>query len=139
MREDGRLWYSNLGGLSFGADEEGNWGYKPGGADAVIPFKKESVIKNYGQVSSGNITADFPNYAELTTANFILKVTGASSEPGRHGGNSGSEGKSIYPSLSYNSATGVFSVSGTSAYQADSGKEMFIRNLSISYNVICIA
>ena len=28
-----------MGGLSFGQDTEGNWGYKPSGADAVIPFK----------------------------------------------------------------------------------------------------
>ena len=30
---------SELGGLSFGQDAEGNWGYKPEGADAVIPFR----------------------------------------------------------------------------------------------------
>ena len=29
---------SDLGGLSFGQDAEGNWGYIPSGADAVIPF-----------------------------------------------------------------------------------------------------
>ena len=29
---------SELGGLSFGQDAEGNWGYQPSGADAVIPF-----------------------------------------------------------------------------------------------------
>ena len=27
-----------MGGLSFGQDAEGNWGYIPSGADAVIPF-----------------------------------------------------------------------------------------------------
>lgn len=53
MREDGRLWNSDLGGLSFSIDEKGNWGYKPEGADTVIPFKRESIMKNYGQVSSG--------------------------------------------------------------------------------------
>ena len=30
---------SSLGGLSFTQDEKGNWGYKPSGADTVIPFK----------------------------------------------------------------------------------------------------
>ena len=30
---------NNLGGLSFGQDADGNWGYKTGGADTVIPFK----------------------------------------------------------------------------------------------------
>ena len=29
----------DLGGLSFGQDADGNWGYKAGGADTVIPFK----------------------------------------------------------------------------------------------------
>ena len=30
---------SDLGGLTFSQDAEGNWGYKPEGADAVIPFR----------------------------------------------------------------------------------------------------
>ena len=32
---------SDLGGLSFGQDADGNWGYKIGGADTVIPFKAD--------------------------------------------------------------------------------------------------
>ena len=32
---------SDLGGLSFGQDADGNWGYKIGGADTVVPFKGE--------------------------------------------------------------------------------------------------
>ena len=31
----------DLGGLSFGQDADGNWGYKIGGADPVVPFKGE--------------------------------------------------------------------------------------------------
>ena len=31
---------SDLGGLSFGKTTEGEWGYKPEGADSVIPFRK---------------------------------------------------------------------------------------------------
>ena len=30
---------ADLGGLSFGQDADGNWGYKAGGADTVTPFK----------------------------------------------------------------------------------------------------
>lgn len=30
---------NDLGGLSFGQDADGNWGYKAGGADTVTPFK----------------------------------------------------------------------------------------------------
>jgi hypothetical protein len=29
----------NMGGLTFAQDSEGKWGYKPSGADSVIPFK----------------------------------------------------------------------------------------------------
>lgn len=32
---------NNFGGLSFGQDTDGNWGFKIGGADPVIPFKGE--------------------------------------------------------------------------------------------------
>ena len=31
---------AQTGGLVFGQDAEGNWGYMPPGADAVVPFKK---------------------------------------------------------------------------------------------------
>lgn len=36
---------SDLGGLSFGQDADGNWGYKAGGADTVIPFKNGKAIQ----------------------------------------------------------------------------------------------
>lgn len=32
-----------MGGLSFGQDADGNWGYKIGGADPVVPFKSSKV------------------------------------------------------------------------------------------------
>ena len=35
---------SDLGGLSFGQTAEGKWGYKPEGADAVIPFSGKEVF-----------------------------------------------------------------------------------------------
>ena len=36
-----------MGGLTFGQDENGNWGYKIGGADTVHPFSRdwELVLK----------------------------------------------------------------------------------------------
>lgn len=46
---------SDLGGLSFGQDAEGNWGYIPEGADAVIPFRGdwELVLKiTFGAASN---------------------------------------------------------------------------------------
>lgn len=33
----------DLGGLSFGQDADGSWGYRIGGADPVIPFKSSKV------------------------------------------------------------------------------------------------
>ena len=35
---------SDLGGLSFGQDADGNWGYKAGGADTVVPFKNSKFV-----------------------------------------------------------------------------------------------
>ena len=37
--EQARVLSRDLGGLSFGQDADGNWGYKAGGADTVTPFK----------------------------------------------------------------------------------------------------
>ena len=35
----------NFGGLTFSQDADGNWGYKVGGADPVIPFKQKQSIE----------------------------------------------------------------------------------------------
>ena len=52
---------SDLGGLSFGQDAEGNWGYKPSGADAVIPFSSQVI----GQAIWGNINAANKGYTQV--------------------------------------------------------------------------
>lgn len=41
--EAARVLSRDLGGLSFGQDADGNWGYKIGGADPVVPFKSSKV------------------------------------------------------------------------------------------------
>lgn len=38
---------SNLGGLSFAQDANGNWGYRKPGADSVIPFRSIDYGKIY--------------------------------------------------------------------------------------------
>ena len=46
---------SDLGGLSFGKTTEGEWGYKPEGADSVIPFRNEPIrqsVSVYGYSST---------------------------------------------------------------------------------------
>ena len=96
-------------------------------------------IKNYGQISSGNIAADFSNYRSFVVGtNIFIKVTGITAEPGRHGGNSGSENKTLYPSLSYDASNGNFSVANTSVYQSDSGRELYIRSINCSWEVIVV-
>lgn len=35
----------NFGNLTFAQDADGNWGYKVGGADPVIPFKQKQSIE----------------------------------------------------------------------------------------------
>ena len=73
---------SDLGGLSFGQDAEGNWGYKPEGADAVVPFRMHPIhcgayaaTMNY---SGYNLNIDikpyFSNYKKLTEDNFFIIV-----------------------------------------------------------------
>lgn len=44
-----------MGGLSFGKTTEGEWGYKPEGADSVIPFRNEPIrqsVSVYGYSST---------------------------------------------------------------------------------------
>ena len=41
--EQARVLSRDLGGLSFGQDADGSWGYRIGGADPVIPFKSSKV------------------------------------------------------------------------------------------------
>ena len=59
---------SDLGGLSFGQDAEGNWGYKPSGADAVIPFKGdwELVLKITFGAAANNGGGTYTNDAAAT-------------------------------------------------------------------------
>ena len=54
---------SDLGGLSFGQDAEGNWGYKPSGADAVIPFRGdwELVLKITFGAAANNAGGTYTN------------------------------------------------------------------------------
>ena len=33
-----------MAGLTFGQDDDGNWGYKIGGADPVVPFKSSKFV-----------------------------------------------------------------------------------------------
>lgn len=65
-----------LAGLSFAQNEEGNWGYKPSGADSVIPFKTGSG--NYEITITGNISAHFQSNVNrgysAVTKTFVIVI-----------------------------------------------------------------
>ena len=63
---------SDLGGLSR-QDAEGNWGYKPSGADAVIPFKK--IKSQTKTVSSGDNRAFRITFENLTEVVGIASIS----------------------------------------------------------------
>ena len=52
---------NSLGGLTFEQDAEGNWGYKPAGADTVTPFKK----------GGGTIKVVYLGLFNITSASYL--------------------------------------------------------------------
>lgn len=52
---------NSLGGLTFEQDAEGNWGYKPAGADTVTPFKK----------GGGTIKVVYCGLFNITSASYL--------------------------------------------------------------------
>lgn len=69
---------NSLGGLTFEQDAEGNWGYKPAGADTVIPFKngvaKLATISGLTHTDWGNnVTYTIQGYQ--AASQFDVKVT----------------------------------------------------------------
>lgn len=72
---------NSLGGLQFLQDAEGNWGYKPSGADTVIPFKgdiKPTEItmlranNHYGTASIEiDLDAQYMIFASMITTYFV--------------------------------------------------------------------
>ena len=65
----------DLGGLSFGQDAEGNWGYKIGGADPVIPFRRvayTSQMVTLGDSESAKFT--FGTVSGFKLLSYTLKT-----------------------------------------------------------------
>lgn len=69
----------DLGGLSFGQDANGNWGYKIGGADPVIPFKPDlqSVDVSYKDIIKAGSSKNY-NVKEHPHLIIIQVSTGTS-------------------------------------------------------------
>lgn len=64
----------DLGGLAFAQDADGNWGYKAGGADTVIPFKTEPLVYDFSDGTFNLSDSSKPyyvkDYKKLTKQNF---------------------------------------------------------------------
>ena len=64
----------DLGGLAFTQDADGNWGYKAGGADTVIPFKTEPLVYDFSDGTFNLSDSSKPyyvkDYKKLTKQNF---------------------------------------------------------------------
>ena len=110
----------NFGNLTFAQDADGNWGYKVGGADPVIPFKQGGVklltsITGDGAINiTSYVTTD---YKKLTVDNFIVEsyYFPKAQTVNTSGGNR-SAGAALGATLSksYDQSTGILTVSGLS-------------------------
>lgn len=64
-----------MGGLKFAQDAEGNWGYKPSGADPVIPFRRvayTSQMVTLGDSESAKFT--FGTVSGFKLLSYTLKT-----------------------------------------------------------------
>lgn len=67
--------YSDLGGLRFGTDANGNYGFIKDGADTVTPFRGRPLIFS---TSPADIKSILPaTYKNLTVDDFLICATGA--------------------------------------------------------------
>ena len=67
----------DLGGLSFGQDTDGNWGYKIGGADPVIPFSSISSLSLLFETGYNISVSGNPNVLSFSapkTGQFFMLV-----------------------------------------------------------------
>ncbi len=134
---------NNLGGLSFGIDGDGNYGYYRADG-SLIPFKSTSIYY-LGTALSFNIKDLLPNvdYSSLTSDNFIIQTTGSSGGSVATKETKNAEHINInahppaisFPSISYNASTGIASVNrgGARSYVwADWGVGGFYSNMAYS-------
>ena len=100
----------DLGGLSFGQDADGNWGYKIGGADTVTPFKK---TVNLGTGTRFDVSL-YSNHKKFTADNFIIKIERVTTfqSPTDSDRDNGNAGVNISPTVSYDAEKGIVTVSG---------------------------
>ena len=64
----------SLGGITFGMDDDGNYGYIKAGADTVTPFKKGGDLKNV-KIQLVNFGSDYWTVQNSGTSNQYVQVT----------------------------------------------------------------
>ena len=126
---------TDLGGVRFGIDDDGNYGYKKVGADTVIPFNKKLVIKVIGQSNSydahsWDVRTLVPDYKQLTSSNFFISAcnigffyasyTCSETQP--------------YDVSTYNPQTGIVTVSQKRYYWTRSDNKVHVY---INYTLSC--
>ena len=114
---------SSLGGLKFGVDENGNYGYIKAGADSVTPFKTTQLY-NLGTGTSIDIKSKFPDiYTSLSINNFIVAYNSITVSTYYYGGGttvasgysaSTTKNANLNITKSYNNSTGILTISGIS-------------------------
>ena len=118
MRHGGSAQNKNFGGLVFGQDESGAWGYKVGGADPVIPFKTLDIVYVGTITSSGsiNVASKCPNYAKMTASDFLLDYQSMSVRlwDGKI------SGSALGVAKSYNASAGLLTISNLSVASSTS-------------------
>lgn len=78
-REQARVLSRDLGGLTFAQDADGNWGYKIGGADPVIPFNHFSVLEVPMESNEFSLSLNFaPKFIAVHASNIPQKILGYS-------------------------------------------------------------
>lgn len=105
----------NLGGLSFAQDSEGNWGYKIGGADPVIPFKTEPLVYDFSDGTFNLSDSSKPyyvkDYKKLTKQNFHGSCSWSCYEYFHHTDTADHEHRNSGGiSFTYSSDTGILTV-----------------------------
>lgn len=105
----------DLGGLSFAQDSEGNWGYKIGGADPVIPFKTEPLVYDFSDGTFNLSDSSKPyyvkDYKKLTKQNFHGSCSWSCYEYFHHTDTADHEHRNSGGiSFTYSSDTGILTV-----------------------------
>lgn len=102
-----------LGGIAFGVDADGNYGYIKAGADTVTPFKSGGALHLIGIYNPLNpVTFDlkkFSNWENLTNNDFLIGWGTTQMVPV----NGNTVGQYFELSLNYNRTTGILTINRT--------------------------